>query len=429
MPVPVKQTHKPGNFLSKVPIRVLLTVLFGAQVCTMVAIVGWLSYRSSRAAVGEATSELRRETSDRIKQKINFYIEIPHKINNLNISAVEQGLLNLDDQNSIERYFWRQMQIFDLVSYIAIATETGDFVGVQRQDDGSLQIKIANQSTRRAIVSFTLDQNGNRLKKINELADYSPTDRPWYKDAKANQQATWQDIVTFFSTEQLGAILAQPFYDRAGQLMGVSATSLLLSQISDFLQEIRIGSSGQTFIIDREGILIATSTAEEAFLEIEGGQQRLAASQSSNPLTKATANFLGTEFESLKQINTNQKLDFELDRAKIFLEVAPLSDGRGIDWLIVVVILKTTSPSRFATMPAIPSCCLIALIIAIVLAFFTSKWITFTIQRLSQAAKAISLGDWEQRSVNMALRSKPVCWPNHLTDGWAIASLICRTRT
>jgi PAS domain S-box-containing protein len=392
----VNQPNKLSSFLSKVPIRVLLTVLFGAQVCTIVAIVGWVSFRSGRAAVSDVTSKLRSETTARIKQKIGSYIKTPDKVNNLNINAVEQGLLNLEDPITLERYFWRQMQIFELVSYIGIATEDGQFVGVQRQDDGSFQIKIANQQTRQAIVSFTVDQNGNRLSKIEERANYDPRQRPWYQDAKAAQTATWQKIVTFFSTEQLGAILAQPFYDQKGKLLGVSATSLLLSQVSDFLQGLEIGRSGQTFIIDRDGILVATSTAEESFLEIEGGQQRFPAQQSSDHLTKATADFLAQKFVDLNQIQSAQQLDFEIDHSTVLLEVTPLSDGRGIDWLIVVAIpevdfteqIRNNARNTFFI-------CLIALAIAIVVAFFISKWITRTILRLSRAAEAIALGDWE----------------------------------
>ncbi|AFY69115.1 multi-sensor signal transduction histidine kinase [Thalassoporum mexicanum PCC 7367] len=395
---PVNQPPKQGSLLSKVPIRVLLTVLFGVQVCTVVAIVGFFSFRSSRAAVGDATSELSSETTARIKQKISYYLETPNQINSLNISAVEQGLLKLDDLDSIERYFWRQMQIFELVSYVLIATEDGKFVGVQRQDDGTLQVKVADPQAKRAILSFTLDENGNRLKRINEQANFDPTQRPWYINAEVEGSATWKEVVKFFSTDQLGAILAEPFYDQEGNLAGVSATSLLLSQISDFLQELKIGRSGQTFIIDRDGVLIATSTDEESFLEIEGGQQRLPASQSGNPLTKATANFLVRKFPDLNQIQTNQQDQFELDRARILLEITPLTDGQGIDWLIVVVMpeddfteqIRNNARNTFLLS-------LVALIVAIGLAFLTSRWISKTILRLSRAAKAISLGDWDQQ--------------------------------
>ncbi len=51
-----------------------------------------------------------------------------------------------------------------------------------------------------------------------------------------------------------------PFYDEQEKLQGVLLTNINLSQIGDFLQSLKVGKTGQVFIIEHSGMLVATST-------------------------------------------------------------------------------------------------------------------------------------------------------------------------
>jgi hypothetical protein len=77
---------------------------------------------------------------------------------------------------------------------------------------------------------------------------------------------TWSEIYPYFSSPSLAISAARPFYDdKTGTLLGVTNATLSLSQISDFLQDLKIGRSGQTFIVERSGYLVASSTTEKPF--------------------------------------------------------------------------------------------------------------------------------------------------------------------
>jgi hypothetical protein len=95
---------------------------------------------------------------------------------------------------------------------------------------------------------------------------YDPRIRPWYIAAAAAKKPIWTPIYTDFLTRELAITAAMPIYDDAGKLIGVAGSDVLFSRIKEFLVSLKIGKSGQTFVMERSGMLIATSTATQEFV-------------------------------------------------------------------------------------------------------------------------------------------------------------------
>jgi len=64
----------------------------------------------------------------------------------------------------------------------------------------------------------------------------------------------------------LGIATSQPVYDEEGNLLGVLATELALSQLGDSRANVQIGKSGQSFIIEHSGEMAASSIKEPPFI-------------------------------------------------------------------------------------------------------------------------------------------------------------------
>ncbi len=125
---------------------------------------------------------------------------------------------------------------------------------------------------------------------------------------------------------------------------------------------------------------------------------RLQAINSSNVLTSATAKYLTQHFGDFTQIKTQAQLDFTINAKKQFLEVTPLKDGRGIDWLIVVVVPESDFMERIqANTRTTILLCISALVGSTVVGLLTSRWIIRPIWRLNTAAKDIASGKWERK--------------------------------
>ncbi|MEG5033424.1 PAS domain S-box protein [Microcoleus sp. AT3-D2] len=388
----------------KVPIRIVLVVPFALQTFAAVGLTGWLSLRNGRIAVNDVAAQLRTEVTSRIQQHINSYIETPHQINQLNLDAIRLGILNVQDADNLQRYFSKQIKTFDKISYIQFASEQKDFIGVERLDDGKLQVQISNQSTGYNFYSYAPSEFGESTKLLKTTLNYDPRIRPWYIAPVQAGKPTWSKIYTYFDAPKLAITAAQPVYGDDGKLIGVLGSDLTLSKLNQFLEGLKIGKSGQTFIVERSGQLVANSTLEPPFIVSNGVPKRIVAASSKNVLIRSTARYLTERFGDLHKIDRSRQLDFTIDGQRQFLQVTPLSDSRGLDWLIVVTVPEADFMERInANTRYTVVMCLGALVLATAIGALTSRWIVVPIRRLSKAAEALSRGEWDGMAVDSRL--------------------------
>jgi PAS domain S-box-containing protein len=218
-------------------------------------------------------------------------------------------------------------------------------------------------------------------------------------------ESTWTKVYLGLSTQELSTDAVRPFFDQTGAIQGVLDAGSSLSQISEFLRHLKIGQTGQTFIIERSGMLIASSTAEKPFAIENGTAKRINVLDSRNRLTRLTAEYLTKHFGDLSQIKSSQQLTFDIDDQRQFLRVTPLQDANSEqtdssllpDWLIVVVVPEADFQERIDdnTRSTI-LLCLAAMGLATLFGFLTYQWITQPILRLTAAATALSKGEWNQ---------------------------------
>ena len=388
----------------KIPIRIILVVPFALQTFAAVGLTGWLSLRNGQRAVNDVATQLRAEVTSRIQQHIYNYIETPHQVNQLNLDAISLGILNVQDEVSLRRYFSKQIKTFDKISYIQFGSEQKTFIGVERLDNGKLQFLKSDKSTGYNFHSYAASELGEPTKLLKTTPNYDPRIRPWYTAPVRTGKPTWTKIYTYFDVQKLAITAATPVYDERNKLIGVVGCDLLLSQINQFLDSLKIGKSGETFIVERSGQLVANSTPEPPFIVSNGVAKRIRATSSNNALIRSTARYLTKRFGDLNKIDGTYQLDFTIDGERQFLQVTPLSDGRGLDWLIVVAVPEADFMESIHTNTRYTVLlCLGALVVAIGIGGLTSRWIVVPIQSLSKAAEALSRGEWDSTAVDTRL--------------------------
>ncbi|MGK7902569.1 MAG: ATP-binding protein [Hormoscilla sp.] len=376
-----------------VPLYIILVVPFVLQICLAVGLVSWLSLRQGQQAVDRLATQLKRSVGENMLSHLQTYLSTPHQINQINAAAIEQGILDIKNPATLERYFWQQLQDFPSVSYAYFGNSQGGYIGAGRQDDGSLTIEATEKFVFGDYYIYSTDTQGNRAELLKVSPNYDSRRRPWYTAPVADGEATWSEIYPFFAELTLGIAASQPVYDRKGNLLGVLATELVLSQLGDFLASLQIGNNGHLFIIEPSGEIVASSTREPPFIlnPDRTGAKRLPAAKSTIPLIRKTWQYLTEYFSDLHKIDRTVQLKFKLDGQWQFLQVTPLSDDRGINWLIVIVVPERDFMEQINTNTRITIIlCLIALLLSAIAGIMIYRWIAQPVMQLSKAVKSLA---------------------------------------
>jgi signal transduction histidine kinase/DNA-binding NarL/FixJ family response regulator len=392
----VVRSQRPGR---RIPLRSLLTVPFLLQITAAVGLTGWLSLRNGEQAVNDVASQLRNESVVRIQEYLDTYLSTPDTINQVNADGFELGLLTLEERLALEQFFWQQLQAFESVGFIQIGTTDGGLIGAGRTPDGESFIMTTNSLSSGEQQIFDATETGQRGDLLRETGLYDATQRPWFQTAIAAGEPIWSEIFTFRSTQALGLSATRPVYNPDGDLIGVMGTDVALADVSEFLKGIDVGAAGETFVMERSGLLVANSSGDQPFvLDEDGNSTRLTAAESDSPVIQATAEFLEAAVGDLAQVSETQLFSFNWNGERQFLQLTPIESGQGLDWLIAVVVPESAFMGQIhANTRRTIMLCLAALGIAALLGVLTSRQISRPIRELSQASKALADGKLDQR--------------------------------
>ncbi|MEH1778396.1 MAG: ATP-binding protein [Nostoc sp.] len=392
-----------------VPLSCILVALFLLQILLAVGLTAYLSILNGQKAVNEVASELRHEVGNRVEQNLQTYLSTPRQVLRGNQNLINIGLLKIENLATWESYLVEQLKTFPDALALTVSNEQQEHLTVEKLNDRQFLLKKAGKSTEYDLYTYKIDSQGQRTQLPEVIKSYDGRSRPDYQIAVTAKKFSFSQIFIPPTEPRLFISASQPIYNSQGQLFGVNSTLIRLSEIRDLLQNIKIGKSGQIFIIERSGLLVASSTTEEPFRLQNGKPIRLAASQSVNSLTQAAAKYLTTKFSNFEQIQSLQQLDFSLDGKRQFLAVKPLQGESNLNWLIVVdvpeadfmgQINRNTQTTIFL--------CLGALGLATILGIITARWITQPILDFSTATKDLTDFTNDEDSVVMVQGIKEV---------------------
>ena len=385
------------RWFEKIPLRVVFSVPFVLLLVLTVLVVSGISFQNSRRAVNDVVGRLRNEITARISQHLSGFLATPHQINANNAYAMRRGGLDPTDPDKLAHHFWQQVHIFDSVTSIYFGNPQGGLALGGREGPEDLYYVITTEDFARGTFHKRLtDAEGNPGELMTAIPDFDARERPWYTGALAAAGPTWSDIYVLFTGQDMALPASRPVYDLEGNLLGVVSIDIFLSHLSDFLQSLEVGKTGQSFIIERSGLLVAASTGEIPLIEINGVDARISAADSGDLLTREAALFLHNAFGDYQHIDAGEKLTFELEGARHFIQATPYRDDYGIDWLIVVVIpeadfmAQVESDNRVTLLLV-----MLSLLISVALGVITSDWVAQPVLRLNASAQALAQGTWK----------------------------------
>jgi signal transduction histidine kinase/CheY-like chemotaxis protein len=378
----------------KLSLRSLLIIPFVLQISAAVGLTAWLSLRNGQKAVNDVASQLRSEVSARTQDRLRDYLRTPHLANQLNADAVALGQLKFEEVEATQTHFLKRLRTMKSITENFIGLENGSAFGAVRAADGKEQFYFTENN---AFYIYAANEQGKLNQLLKQYPDFDLRTRPWYIAAKQQQKQVWTDIFLDFSSKLPTITAAQPVHDANGEIIGIVGSSFFFDEVQQFLNSLKVGQTGQVFIVERSGDLVSTSTKAPVF-NVKGEEaERIKATDSQNPLIRRTSRHLLKTFGQLEQIQGSQQLEFEINGARQFLQVTPLQDKRGLDWLIIVVVPESDFMEQIqANTRNTIWLCLAALTATTILAIYTSRWITKPVLSLQHASEAIASGALNQ---------------------------------
>ncbi len=386
-----------GEHVTRVPLRRILIVLFATQVLLAVGLVGYFSFRNARGAVNEVAHQLRDEVTTRIEEQLREFLATPHIMNEVNADLIAQGVLDAGDAEALALHFWQQVQAAPSVSSLYFGNTKGGVTDAGREGrGGALYVIQTDGFAAGTFRKFSADSGGNRARELQAVPNFDARTRGWYSSAAAKGGPTWSDVYLLFSGQDMAISASRPVLNPRGELIGVVGADLFLSQVSDFLRTLKIGTNGQSFIMERNGLLVASSadTSPIAPAGGDGTPRRLSADGSSSPMVRAAA-----AAAALAGSESDPQTEFTLDGERHFLQVSPIQDSYGIDWLVAVAVperdfMATVTASTRVTFVLIFA----AAVIAVAFGIIASRWVTRPMRRLGLSAQALARGEWREVS-------------------------------
>ena len=206
-----------SNKVRAFPLQLVLIVPFVLQVFGAVGLVGYLSFKNGEKAVHDLGEQLMKRTDSELDHHLDAYLSIPQQVIQINADVIRMGLLDLRDRKTLGKYFWHQMQAYDL-SYISVNLPTGEGAGAARYDGNTVtidDIPTKTPSLPNNTTTYLTDNDGNRTRILN-TSPWDTLNEPVYTKPVKAGKPIWSGIYTFYDPSYppyIAASAGRPVYD------------------------------------------------------------------------------------------------------------------------------------------------------------------------------------------------------------------------
>ncbi|MDJ1181959.1 ATP-binding protein [Roseofilum casamattae] len=376
----------------QLPLGWIPIVPFLVQMFAAVGLTGWFSLQNGQSAITSVRAKLGSELTARIDDRLQSYLSATDLINQLNARAIASGQINPNNPSATRGYLWQQIQLFPRIANLGWVASTGNYYGIARdRDDGSLRWLVTHPNRPDQLIINILDPLGNLTTETIKQSGFDIRKQSGYRQATAEKIPVWSRELQGNGPLQLTA--SHPLYDSQNRLFGVLHSTIELSEMSQFLQGLDIGESGQAFIIDGQGYAIASSIPEP-------DSPLTPVNRSSHALLRTIARQVESAVGDWNAIDGNHQLDVLFKHQNYWVSITPMTvaDGdRDLQWAIAVIIpdidfLEFSHDNIRNTILF----CFIASIVAGSFALVSSRWISKPILNVIEALQGISTGDLER---------------------------------
>lgn len=362
------------------------------------AAIAWVSVKAGTDAVNAFSQRVLVDMVSRISDASERHLDGAL----IALESIAPSAQNLpkkqifsDEMATLEPKLWAASGLFmDINNYVYYGGADGRMIGVFRIAPDFVELYWREKGGVPRKV-FKAGAPGDRSELLR-TDQYDPRTRPWYKAAIVTDKPVWSTIYNDFTSAEPTITLAKAVFHDDHSLIGVVATDVTLKAVSDFLRSMDISKNGIAYIIDAEGYIVATSAFEMPVRHLNGGVERLLASEMKTPLIseihQKSFDWQKAIFRGDKTMASTKQL--ELRSGTVSVAVSSLGHKQGLNWITVVAVPREDFMSEikhgFLQSVAIAIACII---FALTIGLTIVERVIRDLQKLTAAAKRFGDGE------------------------------------
>lgn len=383
---------------SKISIKWIMPPLLVLPVVVVAGVLTILAYRTGKSSADDLADQNMQQIHGRIVEHLTRLMDMPPAMNELNKSMLAKGQLSFSDVDRNRIPVFETLNIFPAVSSIVVGSQIGQTMWIIRYPGETTYEYAIKKDPAGQMEEFALDAHGDVSSEQLSHYDFHPTRRPWYKAAIAADGPTWGTIYVWVRGGKgvtLGIPYVEPVRDTAGGVTGVVNTELTLSDISKYLKQLPVGKTGKSFIIERDGNLVANSLDISCMTD---DLKRLRAADASDPWIAQAAQLVTQKFGDNVDLTKQETLFADIAGQPMRLVISPFANRKNLNWLIVTTVpdadfLATIHQTRRHSI-AVGA---IAVLLMLIVTVFAILWLLRPLLALAAHVKSVGEGDLKRQ--------------------------------
>ncbi|MBR9858729.1 MAG: sensor domain-containing diguanylate cyclase [Gammaproteobacteria bacterium] len=371
-------------------LRLLIILPFSCLFILAAVIFIALSYLNNKSVASSMGHQFAQELSNRILARVDNLTEVLPKIININAGALQKGLLDAQQPQTMSPWLLNQIRHFEHLNFITVALSDGRYIAAYRdmKRPDALQISANFVDGPFQLTGYIPTADDHIGEPVLPYYAYDSRQRPFMQCALQHPASPcWGDIYRYVGIDSFAVSLSRAVTNQQGEIIGVTAVDMSFQQLNEFMASLNIGEGSYAFLAEQDGTLIATSNAG---LPAEHGDdhQRWSLDQHPHPLFQAVSQYR-------QQHQTHGNL--QVGDKTYLLNIRQIDLGHGLSWQLGILLPKQdflapiTGKNRDTLLITLAT-----LLTMILIGGYLARVIANPIENISELAKRQALDELEK---------------------------------
>lgn len=371
--------------------RMITLISFIIFLVTTVFIISYITFSNWSYSIEKQIKDLAEEINQDTNYQITDFINIPQEINEYHQKYIQNGILNIDNDDIRDKFFVSALQQApDYVYSLSYGTPNGEYYGARYNKSNEIEIIKNNQSTNGQTWIYQVKDNMTAGLIIKNVGKFDPRIQDWYIEAIERNDHNFSSVYQHYELDDLTISASLPVYVD-GKLHGVLGTHIKLSYINDYLEDI-VNDECFVVIIEKDTQdLVANSLNINNFITKDNGSY-----------VRTKLNMIENDLfaKAYTYYQKNQINQFKFKHHQYYYFTFNNYDDMGLNWIVICGVparLFTFNITKALYISLLST--ILFVILSIIVYYIYSRKLFQPFYTLIESIEKIASGDFKERLI------------------------------